>query len=162
MELGKIGPEEVNAALRKRQPLRVFISHTPEYRAILNAIQRCSNPNNESYADYGARGISVCKQWSDDPKSFVDYMGKRPSDKHSIDRIDNDGNYEPGNVRWNTPTGQARNTGRVIMDMVTARAIRQRYLEGATRKKIMDEFGVNWFMVYNIVENRTWKEEVVA
>lgn len=83
---------------------------TPEYGAWRNMIDRCRNPNNKHYADYGGRGIAVHPEWCSDFVAFFVYMGKRPSAKHSIDRIYNEGNYEPGNVRWATREQQAQNT----------------------------------------------------
>jgi hypothetical protein len=74
--------------------------------------ERCLNPNNESYADYGGRGITVCDDWKNDFTSFLRDMGPKPSPKHSIDRKDNEGNYEPANCRWATVFEQQRNTRR--------------------------------------------------
>lgn len=73
--------------------------------------QRCHNPNDKSYARYGAKGIQVCQSWRDSFDSFISDMGPRP-DGHTLERIDSKGNYEPGNVRWATYTEQARNTSR--------------------------------------------------
>lgn len=75
---------------------------TPEYKAWSEAKQRCHNPNNDKYEWYGARGISVCDEWRDDFMAFYNHIGPKPSGRHQIDRIDNDKNYEPGNVRWAT------------------------------------------------------------
>lgn len=84
---------------------------TPEYQAWGAMRERCSNPNIESYADYGARGIRVHERWLSF-ENFLNDMGPRPSPSHSLDRIDNDGNYEPGNCRWATRAEQNRNTRR--------------------------------------------------
>jgi hypothetical protein len=71
--------------------------------------QRCLSSSSADYALYGARGIGVSPLWVNDYEAFRRYVGARPSPKHSLDRIDNDGNYEPGNVRWATTSQQARN-----------------------------------------------------
>ncbi len=70
---------------------------------------RCSNSNAERYPLYGGRGIGVCKRWQDSFENFYQDVGARPSARHQIDRIDNDGNYEPGNVRWRTPSENCNN-----------------------------------------------------
>jgi len=69
---------------------------------------RCYNPKNASYQYYGGRGIKVCDRWHTFANFLAD-VGLRPEDKHSLDRINNDGNYELGNVRWATHTEQMRN-----------------------------------------------------
>lgn len=82
----------------------------PEYNVWASIKARCLNPNTANFADYGGRGIRLCEQWMDFSKFIAD-MGPRP-DGCSIERRDNDGNYEPGNCFWATRTEQNRNTRR--------------------------------------------------
>lgn len=84
-------------------------SRCPEYRAWINMITRCENANAPGYHNYGGRGISVCAVWRSSFLSFLSEVGDRPSSLHSLDRIDNSKNYEPGNVRWATRSEQNRN-----------------------------------------------------
>lgn len=100
--------------LRRRQvPCAVKthgMSKSPEYRAWNQMIQRCTNKNIRNYADYGGRGIMVYAGWIDSFEAFYQHIGPRPSAGHSLDRINNDGNYEPGNVRWATDATQRDNS----------------------------------------------------
>ena len=82
---------------------------TSEYRTWQQLRQRCENPNNKAYNNYGGRGIKVCTRWQDF-RNFFEDMGKKPGPKYSIDRIDNDGNYEPSNCRWATRHDQRINS----------------------------------------------------
>jgi len=82
----------------------------PEYRAWMNAKGRCFNPKNKAFHNYGARGITMCKEWVESYESFLSHVGRKPSNGLSLDRINNDGNYEPGNVRWTTWTQQRLNS----------------------------------------------------
>jgi hypothetical protein len=84
----------------------------PEYWIWHSMIQRCHNQNNKQFGFYGGRGIAVCREWRESYSAFFSHIGHRPSPKYSIDRIDNDRGYEPGNVRWATSREQARNTRR--------------------------------------------------
>lgn len=82
---------------------------TPEYRAWAAMISRCHSSTHAAYSLYGGRGITVCERWRSSFQDFLADVGRRPSRRHSLDRTNNDGNYEPGNVRWALPEEQVRN-----------------------------------------------------
>jgi hypothetical protein len=86
-------------------------SRAPEYAAWRDMMRRCFDEKHRSWTNYGGRGITVCAEWSA-YSAFLAAVGRRPSRHHSLDRVDNSGNYEPGNVRWATLAEQHRNTRR--------------------------------------------------
>ena len=84
------------------------LSDTPEYKIWVDMRQRCSNPNRRNFIHYGGRGITVCARWQAFA-SFLADIGNRPGPGYSIERIDVNGNYEPGNVKWATVIEQRNN-----------------------------------------------------
>lgn len=94
---------------QKHKP-RNRASYMPEYILWRGFIARCENPKAPKYPSYGGRGIKVFPAWKESFDLFIAHVGCRPSNAHSLDRINNDGNYEPGNVRWATRKEQMRNT----------------------------------------------------
>ena len=83
---------------------------TPEYRAWTAMKTRCLNPNVKCYKWYGGRGIRIHTPWIDSFATFFAYVGRKPSPKHTLDRIDGNGDYCPGNVRWATQREQTSHT----------------------------------------------------
>ena len=111
--------------LQKEQIIKISTTHghaakkskkrTKEYNTWAHIKQRCTNPNNKSYQDYGGRGITVCQSWLDSFEQFLNDVGYAPSLQDvSIGRIDNSGNYEPGNVKWEQRDEQNLNTRRNV------------------------------------------------
>jgi hypothetical protein len=84
---------------------------TPTWRSWISMRTRCTQPSARRYAQYGGRGIKVCDRWNDFANFLAD-MGERPSLEHQVGRIDHDGNYEPGNVAWQTRAENTRDANR--------------------------------------------------
>lgn len=89
------------------------MSKTKEYKCWVKMRERCLNPNDKEYPNYGAIGVTIQESWQQDFQAFFDFMGEHPKDgkRYSIDRIENDRGYCEGNVRWATSHQQARNKG---------------------------------------------------
>lgn len=100
--------------------------HRKEYLAWKNMKARCQNPSYHSFARYGGRGITVCERWQKFPAFLAD-VGLAPSPNHTLERRENDGNYEPGNVRWATRAEQQENTSATkrLTDGQKAQSIRK-------------------------------------
>lgn len=90
------------------------LTKIPEYKVWKSMKYRCSNPNLNNYKDYGGRGIKVCDRWLSFT-NFIEDMGRRPSNKHSIERVNNDGNYEPSNCEWATTDKQSANKRQTLL-----------------------------------------------
>jgi hypothetical protein len=133
---------------------------TLEYRSWQQMMNRCYNPNDSHFSEWGGRGILVCDKWQEFTNFFAD-MGKRPSARHSLGRIDNDKGYSPDNCRWETPPQQARNTRQTRLTIAKAREIRMQFKRGYSCRELGEEFGVARQTVSNVVFGKNWKEEDV-
>lgn len=123
----------------------------PEYHLWKDMRQRCMNPHNGSYSYYGGRGISVAPQWEDFFVFLAD-VGKRPSLLHTLDRYPNqNGNYEPGNVRWATRQQQSRN--RRSTRLLTYKGVTKPMSEWA------EEFGLPYFTLRSRLDSYGWSIE---
>lgn len=120
---------------------------TKEYKAWRAAISRCYNPNANRYETYGARGIRVCREWRRDFLRFLTDMGTCP-DGYSLDRIDNDGNYSPGNCRWIPRNQQSRNQTRNRRITLNGRTM---ILADWAR-----EFGISGILIHKRIKDLGW------
>lgn len=132
--------------LRRRKHGQAALE-TSEYKAWLSAIARCTNPRNANWKNYGARGIDVCQRWRDGFENFWADMGPKPSPRHSLDRIDVNGDYEPSNCRWADwdTQGNNRRTNHLVtvdgVQMTLAEAIR---LKGQDSKRVRMRISLGW------------------
>lgn len=110
MQASKARQGAVNGAYAHGQAPRG--RKTPEYRIWCGMVTRCTNRRLACAHNYALRGITICERWRGSFAAFLADVGPRPSPGHSIDRIDNDRGYEPGNCRWATAAEQQRNTRR--------------------------------------------------
>lgn len=119
---------------------------------------RCLREKCKSYPSYGGRGILVAAEWLASFDQFLAHVGKRPSPDHSLDRYpDNDGGYEPGNVRWATREEQARNTRKVKLSGGDVVEIRRLLADGGAILHVARAFGVAAATVARIRHGRGWK-----
>jgi hypothetical protein len=100
-----------------------------EYMAWVNMRRRCADPKDDSFENYGGRGVTVCNRWQESFAAFLEDIGPAPSPHHTIDRIDNERGYEPGNVRWATRTEQQANRRTKAMNLVTFGGVTRTCLE---------------------------------
>lgn len=129
---------------------------------------RCSNPKNESYPHYGGRGISICAEWVNSFEAFYEHVSKLPhfqDEGYSIDRIDNDGNYEPGNVRWANVIEQRRNQRRnrfITIDNVTRTAIEWASISGIASTTIRKRLDMGWSEYDAVFKPIQYQREALA
>lgn len=130
---------------------------TTEYTAWKEMKRRCtSNPESRYFKDYVGRGIDVCPQWRDDFVRFLADVGRRPSSRHSLDRINNDRGYEPGNVRWATKSEQNRNTRVVKLHQDDVDRIRTMLAAGRRQRDVAKCFGIRQSTVSKINTGKKW------
>lgn len=148
---GRRTPERRTTAQRERirAQQREYDRGFPERGVLNSAIQRCHNPRRHDYARYGGRGILVCDEWRSDGglRRFLAHIGPRPSPAHSLDRIDSNGHYEPGNVRWATRKEQNdnRRSARLLeLDGETRSLTDWARSAGIERKTLCARLGRGW------------------
>lgn len=110
---------------------------TIEYKAWSNMKDRCLNEKNKAYKNYGGRGIKICEKWINSFEQFVSDMGHRMTSEQSLDRIDNDGDYEPINCRWATNSEQNRNKRTKVNKKTKTKGVFYRESTGKFEVRIM-------------------------
>lgn len=127
------------------------MSKSREYKIWGRTRDRCSIPKATAFKNYGGRGITVCERWRNNFEAFLGDVGLCPSPEHSIDRIDVNGNYAPGNVRWSTDLEQMQNTRRSKKVVDLAQDIHAaRLLLGWNRETLAEKSGVSKSAVKNV------------
>ncbi len=141
---------------------------SPEYKAWAHMKGRCLCKTNHKYPNYGGRGITMDDSWINDFRNFLNYIlksiGKHPGKRYSIDRIDNNGNYEPGNIRWATKKEQSSNTRRnIFLDtgygkMIYAHALEKYKINRSSVSYLMKKYKISHQEAFNetILEKGCW------
>lgn len=134
----------------------------PRLKTLFKGVKtRCFYEKHEAFHRYGGRGITICKEWLDDPAIFLKWaISNGYRDDLTLDRIDNDGHYEPGNCRWVTRAEQSHNRGDNRFTLESAAAIRARYRAGGvTYRQLAAEYGAAVSGIFKIVNGQSWKPE---
>lgn len=132
------------------------MTNTPIYKTWKRMKDRCSNPNNKNYKYYGGRGIKVCDRWVNSFENFYEDMGDKPKGL-VIDRINNDGNYEPNNCRWVTITENNRNKSDIVLSVELAKKIRRLKEQGFKCKNIAETLNITPKRVEGVLYSNNWK-----
>lgn len=134
------------------------MSDSPQYMVWITMKKRCYNRNYDEFHNYGGRGIKVCDRWRNSFSAFYQDMGSRPTKNHQIDRINNDGDYEPDNCHWVLPRTNASNRRTTKLDQNKVDQIRKLYRAGnVTQKNLAKKFGVTRDTISKIVRGKTWR-----
>jgi hypothetical protein len=142
-------------AARNRSNATHGMTRSPEYNSWRGIVDRCCNSQSRDYKHWGAKGVGICDEWRNSFEAFLAYVGPRPSPRHSIDRFpDNNGNYEPGNVRWATPVEQIRNRRNARVFEFRGKRM--------TIQEIADAVGVSYKLIHDRIFQLGWSIERAA
>lgn len=133
---------------------------TDAYKSWQKMRQRCTDPSGVAYHRYGGRGITVCDRWNDFANFYAD-MGDRPPGM-TLDRINSDGNYEPGNCRWATRQEQSRNRSGTRLSVEAVREMHRRHKTGESQMSLSRAFGVSYGAVWHALHRLTWADAAEA
>jgi len=135
------------------------LTNSPEHIIWKNMNQRCTNPKRPDYKHYGGRGICICDEWCGENgfQNFIRDMGFKPEENSSLDRIDNNGNYNKDNCRWVTQIEQKRNRSICkIQNMEQANQIREEYKNGIKTKDLALKYNCSKSCINRVLNNTTW------
>lgn len=136
------------------QPPSLIAQHPSEHQSWRSMCERCFRKENKKHRHYGGRGITVCERWQNSFANFFSDMGAKPTPKHTIDRINNDGNYEPSNCKWSTNKEQSRNMRRTV------------YVEHEGQRRLLmdvaDSMGISRPVLYSRLKNGWSMEEALT
>lgn len=145
------------AARRAERELRSRMRRSPTFTSWREMLRRCTDPRNRDFKNYGGRGIRVCDRWLQSFENFLADMGPRPA-RMTIERKNNDGNYEPSNCRWATRTEQNRNSRHNKLTLDLAREAIGRLEMGERPTSVAKRLGVTCEMICAIRIGRAWRE----
>lgn len=128
---------------------------TSTYKAWTSMKYRCLTPTCHAYKSYGGRGITVCDRWMKFENFYKD-MGEKPGKDFELDRIDNNGNYEPCNCRWTDRKTNGRNRGVCKLTKAKAEKAKELMDSGMSPSKVADLFGVAYTTMTAVKQGRTW------
>jgi hypothetical protein len=154
----KRGESKSCGCLNKENHTTHGLERHPIYGSWHNMIDRCYNPKNKSYANYGGRGITVCDSWRESPRNFLEDMGDKPEGT-SIDRIDSNGNYTKENCRWATDSEQQRNRRDTVLNEELVEEIRIMHAGGFSGPEIAEFLGINRVTIYQVIKGNNWRSD---
>lgn len=139
-------------------------SKTRLYNIWVDMKNRCNNSKHKRYSDYGGRGISVCPEWTDRGNGFINFRDWALSNGYQeglqINRIENNGNYEPNNCNWVTNIEQQRNRRNNILTLKKANEIRRLHKTGDyTQKELAEKYNTQISTINQIIHNKLWRND---
>lgn len=143
--------------ITSKRSIKHGLHKTKEYKTWQQMKERCLNQKSKNFSGYGGRGISVFDGWISSFDLFLSHVGFCPPECKSLDRINNNGNYEPGNVRWATPAQQSRNTRTTKLTAEQVTNIRARLRHGEFQSSIAQSYGLAQQHVSKIANGHLWK-----